>query len=153
MNRTISIPEWHMLAKEGTAPPVRIQLNGVSMYPLIRMNQDYVTVAPIREAPATGDVVLFLNKDTGRYVVHRIWKVKDGKVLIWGDNCTEPDGWYQMNVVLGKIVQIERGKRIIHPDPKTGLRWAKFWHKFRPGFYFVWRIKDGITRRIKRLKE
>lgn len=152
MNKTISILEWNKLANEGTAPPVRIQLNGVSMYPLIRMNLDYVTVASISDTLATGDVVLFKNRDTNRYVVHRIWKVEDGKVLIWGDNCPQPDGWYQMNEVLGKVVKIERGKRIIHPNPNTGLRWAKIWHKVRPGYYFAWTIKDKIACMIKKLK-
>lgn len=152
MNKTISILEWNKLANEGNAPPVRIQLNGISMYPLIRMNLDFVTVVPINETLYAGDIVLFKNKDTDRYVVHRIWRVEDGKVLIWGDNCPKQDGWYQINEVQGKVVKIERGKKIILPDPITGLRWAKFWHKVRPGFYFVWRIKEAISRRIKKLK-
>ena len=114
MNKSISIPEWHRLSKEGTAPPVRIQLNGGSMYPLVRMNRDYVTIAPIRETPAAGDIVLFMNGNTGRYVVHRLRKTEDGKVLIRGDNCPAPDGWFQTEEILGKVVLIERGKRIIH---------------------------------------
>ena len=149
MNKTISIPEWHRLSREGTAPPVRIRLNGISMYPLVRMNLDYVTIAPIQELPVAGDIVLFINGNTGHYVVHRLWKVEDGKVLTWGDNCPAPDGWFQMDAVLGKVAQIERGKRIIYPDPKKGLRWAKIWHKIKPGFYFLWRIKKAIARRIK----
>ena len=153
MNKSISILEWHRLSKKETAPPVRIRLNGGSMYPLVRMNLDYVTIAPIRETPAAGDIILFMNGNTGRYVVHRLWKVEDDKVLIWGDNCPAPDGWFQMDAVLGKVVLIERGKRVIHPDPKKGLRWAKIWHKARPGYYFAWKIKKAITRRIKKLKE
>ncbi len=152
MNKTISIPEWHRLAKEGTAPPARIQLNGGSMYPLVRMNLDYVTIVPIQETLSAGDIVLFINGNTGRYVVHRLWKVENGKALIWGDNCPAPDGWFQTESILGKIVLIERGKRIIYPDPKKGLRLAKVWHIVRPGYYFVWRIKDAIARRIKKLK-
>ncbi len=152
MSKSISIPEWHMLTKEGSAPPVRIQLNGVSMYPLIRMNLDYVTVAPISKTLTAGDVVLFKNRDTDRYVVHRVWKADNRNVLIWGDNCPKPDGWYQVDEVLGRVVQIERGKRIIHPNPNTGLLWAKFWHKVRPGFYFAWIVKKKIVCRIKKLK-
>ncbi len=152
MNKSISIPEWHRLSKEGTAPPVRIQLNGGSMYPLVRMNRDYVTIAPIRETPAAGDIVLFMNGNTGRYVVHRLRKTEDGKVLIRGDNCPAPDGWFQTEEILGKVVLIERGKRIIHPDPVKGLRWAEFWQRIRPGYLFFLRIKQGIARRIKKKK-
>ena len=59
ITKSISIPEWHRLAEKGMALPVRIQLNGGSMSPLIRMNCDYVTVGPLNETPATGDIVLF----------------------------------------------------------------------------------------------
>ena len=152
MNKSISIPEWFRLAKEGIAPPVRIQLNGGSMYPLVRMKRDYVTIAPIRDMPAAGDIVLFLNGNTGQYVVHRLWKVENDKVLIWGDNCPAPDGWFQMETVLGKVVLVERGKRVIYPNPAKGLRWAEFWHRIRPGYLFCRRIKQGIARRIRKLK-
>ena len=152
MNRSISIPEWNRLSKEEAAPPVRIQLNGVSMFPLVRMNLDYVTIAPIRDVPEAGDVILFMNGNTGRYVVHRLWKIEGARVLIWGDNCPAPDGWFQMEEVLGKVVLIERGKRTIHPDPKKGLRWASIWHRIRPGYYFAWRIREAISRRIKKVK-
>ena len=152
MNKSISIPDWHRLSKEETAPPVRIQLNGVSMFPLVRMNLDYVTIAPIRDTPAAGDIVLFMNGNTGRYVVHRLWKTENGEVLIWGDNCPAPDGWFHSEEILGKVVLIERGRRKIYPKPKKGLRWAKIWHKIRPGYYFAGRIKGAITRRIKKLK-
>ncbi len=152
MTKSISIPEWVRIAEAGTAPPVRIQLNGISMHPLVRMNRDYVTIAPVREPPAAGDIVLFMNGNTGRYVVHRLWKAEDGKTLIWGDNCPEPDGWFPAETILGKVVLIERGKRNIHPDPKKGLRWAKLWHKIRPGYYSAWRFKEAISHRIKKLK-
>ena len=149
MNLTISIPEWHRLAMEGTAPPARIMLNGGSMFPLIRRNRDYVTVAPLKETPAVGDIVMFTQPDLEKYVMHRVWEVKDGQVLTWGDNCPAPDGWFPRDAVWGKIELIERGRRTIHPDPEKGLRWARFWHKVRPVYLFYLRIKQGIARRIK----
>ena len=152
MNKTISVQEWHTIAKEGIAPPVRILLNGGSMYPLVRMNRDYVTISQIHEKLVPGDIILFFNENTRRYVVHRIWEVKDGKILIWGDNCSVPDGWFQMDVILGKIIMIERGSRVIHTNPNIGMKWAKFWHKIRPGYQFYRRVKQGIARRIKEKK-
>jgi len=152
MNKTLSITEWHRLAMEGVAPPVRIQLNGDSMYPLIRRNLDHVTVVQLQEQPVVGDLILFVDENSGRYIVHRVWDVKAGSVLTWGDNCLEPDGWYQMHSVWGKIALIERGERKIHLNPEKGIRWAKFWHRIRPGYVIYVRIKDGINRRIKKLK-
>ena len=63
MNRSLSIPEWHRMAMEGAAPPVRILLNGGSMFPLIRWNRDYVTIAPLKEPPVIGDIVLIAERE------------------------------------------------------------------------------------------
>ena len=152
MGRSLSIPEWHRMASEGAAPPVRIQLDGGSMYPLVRRNRDYVTVVQLQAEPAAGDLVLFADGNPERYIVHRIWEVKDEKVLTWGDNCAAPDGWLPRDAILGKIILVERGKRKIHPDPDKGLRWAKFWRKVRPVYLVYVRIRRGIGRRIKKLK-
>ena len=117
------------MAMEGEAPPARITLNGNSMFPLVRWNRDYVTIAPLDREIVLGDIVLFNEPETGRYVVHRVWKIEDDKVLTWGDHCDGPDGWIPKGCVWGKINLIKRGKRQIRPNPKKGLRWAKFWHK------------------------
>lgn len=150
MDRSISIPEWHQMAMKGKAPPVRILLNGGSMNPLIRMNRDYVTIVPVQEEPVAGDIVLFSDRSQERYVVHRIWETGNGRVLTWGDSCEEPDGWFPLEAVWGKIVLIERGKRTIHPDPQKGLKWAKTWRRIMPVYKFCRRIKQGIARRIKK---
>ena len=152
MNRSLFILEWRRMALEGTAPPVRIQLNGDSMYPLIRRNWDYVTVVQLQEKPVAGDLVLFADRNPGRYIVHRVWDVKDGSVLTWGDNCMKPDGWFPLHSIWGKIVLIERGKRKIHPNAEMGLRWARFWHRIRPGYVVCYKIKDGISCRTKKTK-
>ncbi|MCR4883682.1 MAG: hypothetical protein K6A68_08935 [Clostridiales bacterium] len=152
MKKSLSILEWQKIAEKGNAPPVRIQLSGSSMYPLVRMNQDYVTIAPLQGKLIPGDIVLFSNSLKERFVVHRIWEIKDEQVMTWGDNCSVPDGWFPLGVILGKVVLIERGKKIIHPDPRKGMKLAKFWHKIRPLFYFLWRIKQSIVHKIKKLK-
>jgi len=140
MTKSLSIPEWHRMAKEGTAPPVRIRLNGTSMFPLVRMNKDFVTIIPLEREPVVGDIVLFNEPETGRYVVHRVWEIRDDEIRTWGDNYYKPDAWIPKSSVWGKVSLIERGRRCIKPNPQKGIRWAKFWHK-----------AGNIYRRIGRL--
>ena len=75
-----------------------------------------------------GDIVLFCEPGTGRYVVHRVWDIKNGMVLTWGDNCDSPDAWMTVNDIWGKVILIERGKHKITPDAQKGLLFARFWH-------------------------
>ncbi len=151
MNKSLSIPEWHRLALQGVAPPVRILLNGGSMNPLIRWNKDYVTIVPLNQELVPGDIVLFAVSEAGRYVVHRVWEIRSGQVLTWGDSCEKPDGWLPIEAIWGQVVLIERGRREIKPNPKKGLRWARFWHHGVKVYHLYRRYRDGIIRQIKKL--
>ena len=150
MYKTLSIPEWHRLTKEGTKLPVRITLRGWSMEPLIRMNTDYVTVMPLDTLPQIGDIVLFADQNGTRYVIHRVWDMNNQNVLTWGDNCLAPDGWIPIEEVLGKIVLIERGKRKIQTNPVKGVKWARFWHQagkvYRPYIKYKYALKNRIEK-------
>ena len=148
LTRTLSIPEWRRLASEGAALPVRIRLSGSSMFPLIRGNTDYVTVSPLCGPPAVGDIVLFCEPGTERYVMHRLWAKKNGEVLTWGDNCPGPDGWLPVGAVLGKAVLIERGGCRIVPEPKMGRIWAALWHPAVKLRRLCGRIRASLARRL-----
>lgn len=151
MNKSLAIPEWHQMAMEGNAPPVRIPLNGNSMFPLIRWGKDFVTIVPLDRELVPGDIVLIAEPNTGRYVMHRIWEIRQNRVLTWGDNCVFPDRWVSPDVIWGRAILIERGHQEIKPDPIKGMRWAKFWHKAGKVYRLIKRYWNAIIRRIKKL--
>ena len=147
MRQRISIPLWHAMAQTGCMIPMRIPIHGNSMYPLVRMDRDLVTIVPLQEIPQAGDIVLIADPSRDRYVLHRVWKAEGDRVLTWGDNCEKPDGWMPGNAIWGKAILIERGKRSITPDPEKGLRLARIWH--RAGKAYRWCRLQGS--RLKRL--
>ena len=151
MIKSLSISEWHRLAEEGNAPPVRIQLTGNSMFPLIRRYRDYVTVMPPEGPFATGDIVMFMDPGKGRYVMHRVWSIKEDMILTWGDNCRDPDWWMPVGDILGKTVLIERGKRTICPDPEKGRKWAAFWHQAGKIYRFARKTKIVVKRGLVKI--
>ena len=152
MKQHLSLPEWHRMAREGHAPPMRIQVTGISMFPLLRSQKDYVTIQPIEDVPGTGDIVLFSDpRKAGHYVLHRVWQTEVDMVLPWGDNCKFPDGWVPLTHVWGKAELIERGRRRIRPDPVKGLRLAKFWHVAGRGWRFAVKVKNWARHRLRRL--
>ena len=150
MNRTLSVTEWHCLAREGTKLPVRIPLAGWSMDPLIRGERDLVTVIPLDAIPQIGDIVLLSDRNRDRYVMHRVWALNNDEILTWGDNCLRPDGWLPLEDVWGKAVLIERGNRKIVPDPARGMKWARFWHQagkiYRPYIKCKYTLKSRIEK-------
>ena len=148
MKQQLSIPDWHEMAKNGICVPVRILIHGGSMFPLIRMDRDYVTIVPVTGNLTAGDIVLFADTGEERYVLHRVWKMQKGMVLTWGDNCRAADGWLPVDAIWGKATLIERGRKKIHPDPAKGLRLARIWHFAGRGYRFSKRILSGIRRRL-----
>jgi len=115
---TLSIAQWHEYAAQGVNMPMRIPIRGVSMYPLIRLDRDMVTIMPLDAAPHVGDIVLFADPLVERrYVLHRLWAVSGTSVITWGDNCDGPDREMTMDCLWGKAVMIERGRCRIIPDP------------------------------------
>ena len=145
MIQYLSVPEWHRLAQEGVVLPMRIQVSGNSMYPLLRSQRDYVTICPLEGLPQPGDIILFADPyRDARYPLHRVWRTDGETVLPWGDNCAAPDGPIPLSKVWGKAVLVERGKRRIELDPRKGLRLAKVWHVAGRFWRFGLRIKRKI---------
>ncbi len=150
LHRSLSIPEWRRMVEEGGAPPVCIQLRGYSMFPLIRYQRDHVTIVPLEAPPVPGDIVLFTDPSDDRYVMHRVWEVKDGEALTWGDNCDDSDGWIPLGEIWGKALQVERGSLTIPMNAQRGIRWAAFWHcVIRTYRYPVRKIK-GLFRNLRK---
>lgn len=120
--RSISMEQWCELVRQGAAPSVTICLAGESMRPLIRRGRDPVTIIPVQRPLRRGDVVLF-TQGNGRYVVHRVWKLRDGWVRTFGDNCWKPEPWFPVERVLGQVACCMRNGRTIRLDTPAA-RWA-----------------------------
>lgn len=131
LSRSISVDVWHALAKEGAAPPVTIPLDGNSMLPLIRRGVDPVTIIPLQRALKKGDVVL-LTTGAGRYVVHRVFKIRGNRVQTLGDNCVYPDPWIAREDVLGQAVCFSRKGRKRRLDTASARLWGRAWMALFP---------------------
>jgi len=75
----------HIKGEINAGNSVRIPVKGNSMLPLIHPETDEIELSPLdKRSLRKGNIVLALLED-GRYLVHRIEKVKDGEVFIRGD--------------------------------------------------------------------
>lgn len=153
--RSISMEQWCALAKTGAAPAVTTTLYGDSMRPLIRREKDEVTIQPLCRKLKRGDIVLF-RSGYGRYVVHRVWKLREQQIQTLGDNCWEPDPWIPYDQVLGLAVCMKRNKRVIQLDHVVARSAGRVWmalrplrNRFRNGKSRVGRVlrKIGLLRR------
>ena len=130
LTRSIPMETWYELAREGSAPPVTICLEGDSMRPLIRRGKDPVTIIPLDRPLHKGDVVLFRLGE--KYIVHRVWKLAEGRVRTFGDNCWNPDPWIPESQVLGLVVKYRRDGKVRRLDTPGARNWGKAWMAVHP---------------------
>ena len=125
----LSLEKWRELGKNGVSIPMKIQLHGSSMRPLIRPEKDTVTIMPLVRDPMIGDIVLFRRSD-GKNIAHRVCKIFPGGIQTWGDNCLFPDAPKKLEDVFGLIVSIERSGKTYQLDTNLqrahGIRWLKY---------------------------
>lgn len=138
---------WREITKEGMNIPVRIQVNGASMQPLIRKQRDYVTIQPMSRLPRCGDIVLFAD-DYGRYVVHRVKKEGKEFVITQGDFCRTQDPKVRCDQILGLATKVERGNMVLSLDSVKARSFGRFWMAIQPILWWCYDI-GRIYRKLK----
>ena len=89
----------------------RFVVTGNSMWPTLAHSRDEVAVSPCDNVKR-GDIVLLCPIE-GRYVLHRVCKVRQNRVYTCGDGNCHRDGDFPTACVLGRVTTLYRaGKEI-----------------------------------------
>ncbi|MCR5848941.1 MAG: S24/S26 family peptidase [Lachnospiraceae bacterium] len=95
-NRKIRIEELLSENKSVQLHPI-----GYSMYPLIVPERDEVIISPLRNHKIRrGDVLLYKRK-SGKFVLHRVYKIRGDSLFFVGDNESEIEGPLNISQVYG----------------------------------------------------
>lgn len=121
------------IAAEGKVVSMRIA--GSSMSPFLCHNRDYIYFIKPDRALRKGDMV-FYQRDTGQYVMHRILKKDRRGFYIVGDAQTAIEGPVREDQIFARIIKVQRKGKILQP--------GDFWWEF---FEHVW-IRIVPVRRI-----
>ena len=108
---------------------------GSSMAPFLVHRRDYIYFKKPERNLRKGDMVFF-ERDSGQYVMHRIWKVKPDGYYIVGDAQTEIEGPVREEQIFAIITKVRRKNQWIAP--------GDFWWEF---FEHIW-IRMVPVRRI-----
>ena len=112
------------LTKEGKE--VSLLIAGNSMSPFLVHERDYIFFKKPDRPLKKGDMV-FYQRISGQYVMHRICKVKPEGYYIVGDAQTEIEGPIEPEQIFARITQVRRKDKMIGP--------GNFWWEF---FAHVW---------------
>lgn len=128
---------------------VKLKVSGTSMYPLVGSRRDSVLLTKVKELKV-GDVPLF-KRDDGKYVLHRIVKIKNGAYGMRGDF----EQKIEYPVMPDAIIAVAKG---FYRNEKY-ISCENFWYKM---YKFFWMrtvairpfiIKILKTRGVKKAKK
>ena len=105
---------------------VNVKVFGSSMVPFLGDGRDEVLIKkPARELKA-GDIV-FYQRENGRFILHRIWKIKPDGYYIVGDNQDMIEGPVRPEQIFAVVIKAKRKGKWVGP--------VDFWWEF---FEHVW---------------
>ena len=123
---------------------------GWSMYPMLRNRRDRIVVLPVgKDRLKKYDLPLYRRPD-GKYILHRIIDVKDGKYIIRGDNTYVkehiPDDW-----ILGYVSEFYRADRHVLASSKAYRFYAAFWNVIYPFRWLFVKLRGFARRCVRKL--
>lgn len=86
---------------------------GTSMLPLLRQRRDLIEIRKTQGRCKKYDVVLY--KRAGKYILHRIVKVREHDYVILGDNCVRREYGIADDQILGVMTRVVRNGKDIYP--------------------------------------
>ena len=104
-------------------------VKGTSMRPLFK-NGDVVTLKKFDSNPKIGDILFFRRPD-GAFVLHRLRKIKNGKLYIVGDHQTALEKVLYENVIATAINYKKSNKYKIYNMKGVKYKFYKFIVKFK----------------------
>ncbi|MBR4749113.1 MAG: S24/S26 family peptidase [Abditibacteriota bacterium] len=120
---------------------------GASMAPMLREDRDLVIIAPPKEPPRKGDVILF--RQGSLYVLHRIVGRQDGCFITRGDNNYTPETAPE-EAVVGVLTGFKRKGReygVRHPGYRLyAFLWTFFFPLRRSAFRAGRRLRRILQR-------
>lgn len=107
---------------------VSMEIAGTSMEPFLVHKRDRIYFRRPEETIKKGDMVFFQRK-TGEYVMHRVMMVKDKQYYMAGDHQTFLEGPIEENQIFAKVVSVERAGVWITEEDRIWKFYENWWRR------------------------
>lgn len=125
---------------------------GYSMMPLIRQRRDIIEIRK-KEGGRYNKYDVVLYKRNGRYILHRILKVRPEDYVLAGDHNYFLEYGIRDEEILGIMTRVIRDGKPVEPDNSWYRIYVHLWCDFYPIRMMILRIKAIIRTAYRRSKE
>ena len=148
--RTVLPPEIlleeyrRILAEEPQVAALPLIVSGSSMTPFLVGGRDTVYLSRLERPVRRGDILLY-QRDSGQYVLHRVWKVeKNGTFTMVGDAQTELEPGIREDQIIAIVTLVLRREKPIAPGDFWWEFFAKVWIRMVPLRPLFWRVYSRL---------
>lgn len=121
---------------------------GTSMKPLFKTHRDAVFLAVSDKEIKKYDVLLYRDP-ANRYILHRVIAIKDGILVIRGDNTYKKEYVPKESVIAVMVSFTRKGKH--HKVDEFGYKfYSRIWNLIYPFRWFLHKIRSIIRKIIKK---
>lgn len=128
---------------------VSIIVAGSSMSPFLIHKRDRIFFEKPDRPLQKGDIV-FYQRRNGRYIMHRIWKVKKDGYYIVGDAQIEIEGPVKPEQIFARITRCERKGKMLGPGDFWWEFFEKVWIRIVPFRPLIGRWYGKVKSLMKR---
>ena len=135
-----------------SAEYVPLSISGSSMNPFLVHSRDTVYLSKVTRPLKKGDMILY-RRDSGDYVLHRIYRVEESGCWLVGDAQTVLEKGIRPDQILALVTAVRRKGKLLQP----GSFWWDFFEKvwirmipLRPGAVAVYAAVTGVRRKTEK---
>ena len=130
MNLEIDTREYVTVLKEMVEQGLELSMTvaGTSMEPFLLHNRDKIYFRKLDGTIKKGDMV-FYQRATGAYVMHRVMKVKKQQYYMAGDQQTFLEGPIEEQQIFAKVVSVERAGVWLTEEDCVWKFYANWWRR------------------------
>lgn len=145
MNIEVDTREYVAVLKEmmEDGHEVSMTVVGTSMEPFLLHNRDKIYFRKPEGPIKKGDMV-FYQRTTGAYVMHRVMKVKKQQYYMAGDHQTFLEGPIAEKQIFAKVVSVERAGAWLTEEDKRWKFYAGWWRRL----FWIRKVVNKLKRII-----
>ena len=125
---------------------------GTSMMPLLRQHRDVMIIERPSGRLKKYDVPLYKTK-SGKYILHRILKVREHDYVICGDHCTRREYGITDENIIGVLTGVIRDGKTVKMDDFSYKFYYHLWCDFFYVRVFILKVKSFFARGFRFLKK
>ncbi len=128
----------------------KLRVTGYSMTPTLRHLKDSVVLVSPEKRKPQKDEIVFIKRDSGKHVLHRIRKIIDEDSFVMNGDAQQWTEIVRFDQIIGVVEFFYRGDKLISCDNKKYKIYMKLWVLCKPIRPLIFRTRNLARKIIKR---